>query len=68
MARLQALKQQSALEHTFSPTSSSLIEGNTASGIPKMHPLKSSNPVFKASSLLHGLMKMKSFKPRMPKL
>lgn len=58
MVRLQALKQQSALEHTFSPTSSGLIEGSSFSGIPKMHPLKSSNPVLKASSMFHNLLKL----------
>jgi len=57
MARLQALKQQSFLEHSISPASSSLVEGGAGAsdGIPKMHSFKSSNPIFKATSLLHNL-------------
>jgi hypothetical protein len=51
-----------------------MIQGGAGSGdgIPQMHPMKSSNPIFKATSLLHGLsMKMRrppSMKVRMPRL
>jgi len=65
VARLQVLKQQSFLEHSISPASSSLVEGGAGAsdGIPKMHSFKSSNPIFKATSLLHNLKVggMKSF-------
>ena len=49
--RIQALKQQQSLEQSDAPIGTSSI----TDGVPKMHPLKSSNPVFKATSLLHGI-------------
>ena len=59
MARLQALKQQRFLETSDAPTSSFQVTGGS-DGVPKMHPMKSSMPVFKASSMLHALH-VKSF-------
>jgi hypothetical protein len=50
MARIQALRQASFTQHSFSP-----MGEEKSDGVPKFHPLKSSNPVFKASSLIHGL-------------
>ena len=66
MARLQAITQQHALERSFAPTSSRMLSGISGSseGVPRMHPLKSSMPVFKAGNLIH-LLRMKSFKPRL---
>jgi hypothetical protein len=61
MARLQALKQQRFLESSASPISSAQAEGSD--GVPKFHPLKSSGPVFKASSMIHSL---RVKKPTMP--
>lgn len=57
MARLQGLVQQRAFEHSIAPTPSRYIGGmsGASEGVPKMHPLKSSFPVFRASSMLHGL-------------
>lgn len=55
MAKLQALKQQRALETTDAPVSSYQVEGGFSGGVPKMHPLKSSGPIFKATRLLHSL-------------
>lgn len=71
MAKLEALRQQSAIEHSFSPISSSNIEGG---GVPKMHPLKSSGPIFKAANLIHiakfgrtgGVAKVRM--PKMPRM
>jgi len=54
MARLQALKQQRFLETSDAPTSSRQVTGGS-DGVPKMHPMKSSMPVFKASSMIHAL-------------
>lgn len=66
MARIQALKQQRFLETNDAPISSTQVRGGFASsGVPKFHSLKSSNPVFKATSLLHG---MRIKKPRIPGL
>lgn len=55
MAKLQALKQQRSIETMDSPVTSTQVEGGFTSGVPKMHPLKSSNPVFKAGNMLHSL-------------
>lgn len=57
MARIQGLIQEHALERSFEPTPSRFISGMSgiSEGVPRMHPLKSSFPVFRASSLLHGL-------------
>lgn len=55
MARIQALRQQHFLESSSAPISSSSVTGYAASGkAPLMHPFKSSNPVFKATSLIHS--------------
>lgn len=69
MARIQGLIQQHALERSISPVSTSYIGGmsGASEGVPKMHPLKSSNPVFKASNLIH-LAKMRPPSMRIPKL
>lgn len=69
MARIQALTQQHAFEHSSAPISSRMMSGmsGVSEGVPKMHPLKSSGPIFKASSLLH-IAKFKApglKKPRM---
>lgn len=66
MARLQAISQLRALNHTTGLVSSTSLEGG-ADGVPKMHPLKSSNPVFKAGSLIHGL-RLKKLGLKLPKL
>lgn len=72
MARLQSLIQMHSLERAAGPTPSRMLSGLSGSseGVPKMHPLKSSFPVFKASSLLHGLSikKPRAFKMPTPKL
>jgi hypothetical protein len=73
MARLQAFTQQHALERAASPMRSSFIGGmsGTSEGVPKMHPMKSSMPVFKAANLIHmaKLPRLKAAKmPRMPKM
>lgn len=67
MPRLQSLTQQHFMERNTSPTSSRFFSGmsGVSEGVPKMHPLKSSMPVFRASSLLHGL-KMRT--PRLPRV
>lgn len=72
MARLQELTQLHALERASGPTPSRMLSGlsGESEGVPRMHPLKSSNPVFKAGSLIHGL-RIKKFKMpgmRMPGL
>ena len=69
MARLQSLTQQHFLERGLEPTTSRFIGGisGTSEGVPKMHPLKSSMPVFRASSLLHGL-RMRKPSLRLPSL
>lgn len=70
MARLQSLTQQHFLERQTAPTSSRMISGmsGTSEGVPRMHPLKSSMPVFKSSSLLHSLRMRKLPSLRMPRL
>lgn len=61
MARIQAIRQMSSFDKANNPMSSRMFAGNE--GVPKMHPLKSSNPVLKATQLLHGI---KSRIPRLP--
>lgn len=73
MARIQALKQLRFTESSNAPISSAQVEGGFSNGgVSKMHPLKSSNPVFKAASLIHGLrtskMRMPRLKLKLPKL
>lgn len=65
MARLQALKQQRFLETNDAPISSTQVEGGFVGGVGKMHPLKSSNPILKATNLMHSI-RLK--KPRLPGL
>lgn len=57
MARLQSLTQQHFLERQSAPTMSRMITGMSGSseGVPRMHPLKSSMPVFRASTMIHSL-------------
>ena len=57
MARLQSLTQQHFLERQAAPLGSRMFSGlsGTSEGVPRMHPLKSSMPVMKAGSLIHGL-------------
>ena len=64
MAILQSLRQQHFLERSAAPMSSRMFTGMSG-GVPKMHPLKSSMPALKASSMIHGL-RIKKFS--MPKL
>jgi len=66
MARLQALKQQRFIESSGAPTTSFQVEGG--SGVPKMHPLKSSNPILKATSMLHSLRSGIGSGLRMPRI
>lgn len=63
MARIQSLLQQHSFERSLSPTPSRFVSGMSgiSEGVPKMHPLPSSNPVFKAGNLVH-LLRIKSFK------
>ena len=63
MPRIQALVQQRSLERSASPTQSMSFKGmsGASEGVPKMHPLKSSMLMAKASNLVHGL-KIKKFK------
>lgn len=72
MARIQALTQLTKLEHSVAPERSSVFTGMSGSseGVPKMHPLKSSFPVFKAGNLIHmaRLRKLSASKIRMPRL
>jgi hypothetical protein len=67
MARIQALTQQHSLERASGPTPERFLSGMSglSEGVPRMHPLGSSNPVFKAGNLVH-LLRIKSFK--MPKM
>jgi len=70
MPRLQSLTQQHFLERQSSPISSRMLTGmsGVSEGVPKMHPLKSSMPSMKASSLLHKLRIKKLSSLRMPSL
>jgi len=69
MARLQSLTQQHFLERENAPISSRMVGGMSgkSEGVPRMHPLKSSMPTLKASSLLHKL-RIKKISMRMPSL
>lgn len=69
MARLQSITQQHFLERQSSPMSSRMVTGmsGTSEGVPRMHPLKSSMPVFKAGNLIHSL-RMKKSSMRLPSL
>lgn len=69
MARLQSLTQQHFLERQSAPTSSKMISGmsGVSEGVPRMHPLKSSMPVLRAASMIHGL-RMKKPSLRLPSL
>ena len=69
MARIQALTQEHALERSFAPTGSRMVSGmsGASEGVPTMHPLKSSGPVFKAGNLIH-LLRIKKFSMPHPKL
>ena len=60
MARIQALKQERFMESQNAPTTSFQMTGGSSNmgGVPKMHPLKSSNPILKSTNLFHT-MKMK---------
>lgn len=60
MALPEELRQRRFTERGMNPTPNRFVVGSTG-GVPKMHPLKSSNPVMKAGSLLHGL-RIKKFK------
>jgi hypothetical protein len=65
MARIEALKQQRFVETSNAPVTSFQLTG----GVPKMHPLKSSNPVFKATNLIHSVkIKKPKLKLKMPKM
>jgi hypothetical protein len=70
MARIQAFTQQHALERAASPMRSSMVGGmsGVSEGVPKMHPLKSSMPVFKAANLIHMAKMPKIRAARMPKM
>jgi hypothetical protein len=70
MARLQAFTQQHALERSVAPIKSSFVGGMSGSseGVPKMHPLKSSMPVFKAANLIHMAKMPKIRAAKMPRM
>lgn len=69
MARIQGITQQHALERSFAPTSSRMMSGmsGVSEGVPKMHMLKSSGPIFKAGNLIH-MARMKGPSMRIPKI
>lgn len=69
MARIQALTQSHAFERANEPTPSRFIGGmsGVSEGVPKMHLLKSSGPVFKAANLIH-LSRFRSPSMRIPRL